>query len=589
MAMNRVAVFWVMVAAMITLFLLFGPLSIVNRPMSGDPSTPIAPSKSTRSVGVQTEGGDSPPPKVLTTEVPPTTESPPTPSPPPPEWKIVSKFSELGANLDEFLGRNKDPPSDASALCELLLLDIDNVCEMKLGKETFLECIERVGASRLEDVLPSRCTQSSWWQKRLEEEKAKGIVKGPKLTQRDPLWHAQVQEITKDAAGNVQLVRSRYIPAKERTHLAHQIESRKCHGGGSTVHPIQFGVPFRNIVPSVSRTKFFDFMPNPQRRFPPWRFAPGPYRMGHQDEYLSNQLHRYSYFHWTHKRGGWDCARHTEILAAGAVPYFGDITFCGKYCLPLLPKQLLQEVFELPGVSYLGSRGRNPNGEFMGDGDGNYNYNKPGRIQHDVFDKPKYFALADRLLNHTRMYLTTQAIVAYMLAKMGYEEPKKILLIGRSHFDYMETSIESGIADLGIPYVTNYERPMFKQVNSPNPDQPLTVKELENLRNARGLSSELHGAGQVYALRSPQMQFPPTHDTIIKGLKDKEFDMVIYMYWNMPPQQYPYWTEVKAAGIPKERIAFVNGNDDMAEPKTDWIVMAREGHMFHRELHDDQC
>jgi len=35
-----------------------------------------------------------------------------------------------------------------------------------------------------------------------------------------------------------------------------------------------------------------------------------------------------AYFGYTMKKGGWDCMRHHEIIAAGALPYFYDFDNC---------------------------------------------------------------------------------------------------------------------------------------------------------------------------------------------------------------------------------------------------------------------
>ena len=39
-------------------------------------------------------------------------------------------------------------------------------------------------------------------------------------------------------------------------------------------------------------------------------------------------------------RGGAEALRHYEIIASGAVPYFGDLELVPKYCLNHYPKKL---------------------------------------------------------------------------------------------------------------------------------------------------------------------------------------------------------------------------------------------------------
>lgn len=45
-----------------------------------------------------------------------------------------------------------------------------------------------------------------------------------------------------------------------------------------------------------------------------------------------------SYFGYTMKKGGWDCMRHYEILAAGAMPYFSGLESCPDCTMQQWPK-----------------------------------------------------------------------------------------------------------------------------------------------------------------------------------------------------------------------------------------------------------
>jgi hypothetical protein len=54
-----------------------------------------------------------------------------------------------------------------------------------------------------------------------------------------------------------------------------------------------------------------------------------------------------SYFGETQKKGGWDCMRHYEIMAAGCVPWFKDIAQCPEQICTTLPKTELLAVCAL--------------------------------------------------------------------------------------------------------------------------------------------------------------------------------------------------------------------------------------------------
>src|SRR3990167_10978563 len=85
------------------------------------------------------------------------------------------------------------------------------------------------------------------------------------------------------------------------------------------VYPISFPIPKCLIV---------DKIPEKSRDFSP--LIPGDlttyiYGPSREDEEKYHKQYRESYFAITHKKAGWDCMRHYEILANGCVPYFRDI------------------------------------------------------------------------------------------------------------------------------------------------------------------------------------------------------------------------------------------------------------------------
>lgn len=62
------------------------------------------------------------------------------------------------------------------------------------------------------------------------------------------------------------------------------------------------------------------------------------------DESKYYQQYAESYFGFTMKKGGWDCCRHYEIIAAGCLPYFIDIEKCPTRTLTQFDKMDLQRV-----------------------------------------------------------------------------------------------------------------------------------------------------------------------------------------------------------------------------------------------------
>lgn len=99
------------------------------------------------------------------------------------------------------------------------------------------------------------------------------------------------------------------------------------------VFPITFSIPKEKIRDRVEKTT---------------AFAPLVPGLNHQHTYIYNDEDSYydayatSYFAFTCKKGGWDCMRHYEIMAAGAIPYFLDIELCPQNTLWFLPKLSMQ-------------------------------------------------------------------------------------------------------------------------------------------------------------------------------------------------------------------------------------------------------
>jgi len=60
---------------------------------------------------------------------------------------------------------------------------------------------------------------------------------------------------------------------------------------------------------------------------------------GSEESYY--QQYSDSYFGYTMRKGGWDCCRHYEIMAAGAIPYFARLEDCPNRTLNWLPKMNL--------------------------------------------------------------------------------------------------------------------------------------------------------------------------------------------------------------------------------------------------------
>jgi len=97
--------------------------------------------------------------------------------------------------------------------------------------------------------------------------------------------------------------------------------------------PIQFGIPKEKIRPIDLARKTMLMAPCDPRDRTTYQYYDSESR--YYDQYSD------AYFGYTMKKGGWDCMRHVEIMAAGALPYFADLESCPVETLALFPKEEL--------------------------------------------------------------------------------------------------------------------------------------------------------------------------------------------------------------------------------------------------------
>jgi hypothetical protein len=105
------------------------------------------------------------------------------------------------------------------------------------------------------------------------------------------------------------------------------------------LHPIQFAIPKEKIIPAKLEIK-----ERLMAHCDPRDRATYVY---YGDEYKYYQQYATSYFGYTMKKGGWDCCRHYEIMAAGAIPYFANLDACPIRTLNWLPKRHLAAARDL--------------------------------------------------------------------------------------------------------------------------------------------------------------------------------------------------------------------------------------------------
>ncbi|HSX26201.1 MAG TPA: hypothetical protein VLE89_04250 [Chlamydiales bacterium] len=259
----------------------------------------------------------------------------------------------------------------------------------------------------------------------------------------------------------------------------------------SEPHPIQF---------SISETKMVKEIPSKDRDFAfmdPSDFRTYIYQR--ESDYYNG--YQRSYFALTKMKGGWDCLRHYEILANGCIPYFLDLENCPPKTMALLPKKLILEAMHLPGVYH-------------------------GRIDHNLFDKERYYQILNELLKYTRTVLTAKNMAKTILDTVQYTGKGKILfLTDNPSPDYLRCCTLIG----------------FKELLG---DRVIDVPKIEHIYTSYPHDEhDLYGKGFTYT--KIVEDFPIDRENIEQRIMNREFDLIIYgsihrglRYYQLVRQRY---------------------------------------------------
>ena len=474
----------------------------------------------------------------------------------------TERQAQLRKYAPRYIASNLNPgdvagmgPHNAAATCELMLLGNDQ-CLMAVGNETMDECIVRVGPVVLTKALLPQCSKSEFWLKKVME-LTKGSESEIKSSQQ--LWkmvkQVPFQEFAplRDRLIQATIPQPRvYIPPHQRS-LAKFGKPLSCWFG--KVYPFGFLMPKMNFVPRVSRNKIFDWSPVTVAT---WRGAPvQPYPqrpLSYVDEYLMSVMYEHSFFAWTHLRGGFDCLRHLEIMARGAVPLFPDYHHCERgECLRGYPLDLFREAWELPGLEHLqvnynlSSKSRLEGKAFSNDylfrvadstkrmvDEHRVNFRGPGKINWNTFDVDRYYNLADRVLNFTHHHLSGAAGVSYILNTIGVENPKNILYIDLGQYDYVGCMVECGFGELGlnVTYLHNHA-PYWRK----NPSESQVSGEEWVNGFHTGHYHHLQGDGFMLGRRCEQPSFNSINENeASQAIRRGDFDVIIFVQCSNGPR-----------------------------------------------------
>ena len=300
-------------------------------------------------------------------------------------------------------------------------------------------------------------------------------------------------------------------------------------------YPIWFATPKSSIVRSVRTNKTRAFA----------RIIPGvPSTYVYETQAAYYGGYEEAYYAITMRKAGFECERHYEILARGAMPFFlGWQDFLKRPNVSaLLPRDLITKAMLLPGVPSDAEVERA------------VLHNDTGALQ--IRPSPtfshQYFEVAAAALNWTQNKLTTTHLAKSVLGVVRQHHGRKvrnILFISRSDVGY-----QSGFLYIGLH---EYVPEIFWPVNQKHGVHGASSCQLQHL----------YGQGFSYCGRLPSR--PPVTWSTIEVMRAKGlFDVI--MYTNEANTDcdgvihgidYVPWVNNYLDRWPNTTVVYVDGND----------------------------
>ncbi len=248
------------------------------------------------------------------------------------------------------------------------------------------------------------------------------------------------------------------------------------------------------------------------------------YLFGAGEESGYYNMYRQSMFALTSKKGGWDCLRHYEILAAGCIPIFEDLDSCPQDTMVSFPKDLLREAYRVL---------------------------LPWRNTEEQREAYPYFS--SRLIEFAKANCTVSANAVQFLRDI---DPycNILMLVGHPGINYTRELNWIGIKRLMGNSAVEY--PPLDFLYDDFPESRL---------------KELYGNGFTYSRRLPsQMRVKIPEEELIESIQQKKWDVIIYGKVGADETDIgsvpnlPYWEHVFKR-YSRDEIVFWYGGDGMQD------------------------
>ena len=267
------------------------------------------------------------------------------------------------------------------------------------------------------------------------------------------------------------------------------------------------------------------------------KIIPGePYSFSSYREYLND--YQSSKFAVTFKKGGWDCFRHIEILASGAIPFMPDIEDCPDWAMVHYPKELMSV------AQYLIKSGQEPGVDLA-------------KAHHEWFTA----------------HLTSDAMARFLLERVGHQEGRVIFLDPDmdSIPDYLSVMTYVGLKRVWDP----------RSVLAPLGASPV-------FENWTGDSTVFHGLGFGYTKLLPLELMHPceaSHDSIdeaLASINPSDFVIVANISRNMDLAR-----RVNEMNLSPSKILFIWGDDLSPNRRERRIIKNLKGFKAFREIYQN--
>ena len=406
---------------------------------------------------------------------------------------------------------------------------------------------------------------------------------------RTPRWDARLRKSaqrrqgTEHGLGTV----SHYTTAALRSVASVPTEYRVL-GEVVAIHPISNSLPDSVFVSELppKETSYFAFnMPGNK----------STYIFENESSYLEH--YRASYYGVTRKKTGWDCGRHLEIMASGAIPYFIDLDALPPRTLALYPRDAIRAAMNLPGVSV--AREDVKPGLW-------YLQRERFKVDQTLFDETQYNKLAAEILDHAREHLSSSGMASYMLQTLGLtiERASPVLFVTHCSQDFTGDALLYGLQKLAGPASVvdvafdsdgGFQHPWCDDTSRHQSTKPYLRQTPAATAHGGPMRFSIHGkhAASASVLR----------DELPQRLNAREFGLIVF---GSASRTTGGLLEVAAAaGYARDRIVLIYGEDmpyplhkgwpmegvqrpPHTPPTVPSIVNAsRMGTIFQRELYDE--